>query len=62
VAANGGFGLKMMAYRARLLGATFRIEPGPRAGTRVIVALPMTQAAPPVPAGEGSARTDLDQQ
>lgn len=62
VAANGGFGLKMMAYRARLLGASFRIEPGPRAGTRVIVALPMTQAAPPVPAGEGSARTDLDQQ
>jgi signal transduction histidine kinase len=40
-----GLGLKMMAYRARLLGGTFRLEPGPRTGTRVIVAMPTPQAA-----------------
>ena len=40
-----GIGLKMMAYRARLLGATFRLEPGPRAGTRVVVVMP-TAATP----------------
>jgi two-component system, NarL family, sensor histidine kinase UhpB len=44
-AASGGFGLKMMAYRARLLGAAFRIEPGPSSGTRVAVAMPMALAA-----------------
>jgi two-component system, NarL family, sensor histidine kinase UhpB len=44
-AATGGFGLKMMAYRARLLGAAFRVEPGPGTGTRVAVAMPMALAA-----------------
>jgi len=58
-AATGGFGLKMMAYRARLLGATFRVEPGPRVGTRVVVAMPMASALPPV-APAASATMDLD--
>ena len=44
-AAADGLGLKMMAYRARLLGGAFRLEPGPCAGTRVTVAMPMAQAA-----------------
>jgi PAS domain S-box-containing protein len=44
--AADGIGLKIMAYRARLLGASFRIEPGPRAGTRVIVVMPLTPHAP----------------
>jgi two-component system, NarL family, sensor histidine kinase UhpB len=61
-AGNDGFGLKMMAYRARLLGGTFRIEPGLHAGTRIVVAMPMTQATPPAAASDASARTDLDQQ
>ena len=62
MAANGGFGLKMMAYRARLLGAAFRIEPGLRTGTRVAVAMPMAHATLQLLAGILSARADLDQQ
>ena len=54
-AARDGLGLKMMAYRARLIGASFRVETGPATGTRVIVVMPMV-ASP-----DGSARTDLDQ-
>jgi PAS domain S-box-containing protein len=45
--AADGIGLKIMAYRARLLGASFRIEPGPRAGTRVTVVMPLTPHALP---------------
>jgi signal transduction histidine kinase len=57
-AGGDGFGLKMMAYRARLVGATFRIEPGERAGTRVVVVMALAAA----PAHDRSARTDLDEQ
>lgn len=57
-----GFGLKMMAYRARLIGATFRVEPGRRTGTRVAVVVPMAQAASPAAADAGSARTDFHEQ
>ncbi|MBS0393026.1 MAG: PAS domain-containing protein [Proteobacteria bacterium] len=35
-----GLGLKMMAYRARLLGASFRIDPVDGGGTRISVAAP----------------------
>lgn len=35
-----GIGLKLMAYRARLMGGTLRIEPGPQRGTRVLVEVP----------------------
>jgi PAS domain S-box-containing protein len=35
-----GIGLKLMAYRARLMGGTLRIEPGPQRGTRVCVEVP----------------------
>lgn len=35
-----GIGLKLMAYRARLMGGTLRIEPGPQRGTRVVVEVP----------------------
>jgi len=44
-AGSDGFGLKMMAYRARLLGATFRLEPGAGGGTRVVVVMPTAAAA-----------------
>jgi two-component system, NarL family, sensor histidine kinase UhpB len=54
-----GFGLKMMAYRARLVGATFRIEPREPAGTHVVVVMPL---APAVAATDTSARSELDQQ
>ncbi len=35
---GGGLGLRMMRYRARLLGATLRIESLPGGGTRLVVA------------------------
>jgi signal transduction histidine kinase len=44
-AGSDGFGLKMMAYRARLLGATFRLEPGVGGGTRVVVVMPIATPA-----------------
>ena len=43
--AADGIGLKIMAYRARLLGASFRVEPGPHAGTRVVIVMPMAPHA-----------------
>jgi len=36
-----GRGLKTMAYRARLLGGSFLIEPGPEHGWRIVTAVPM---------------------
>jgi signal transduction histidine kinase len=57
-----GFGLKMMAYRARLVGASFRIERGARDGTRVVVVMPMSQVAAPAAAEAVSALADLDEQ
>jgi signal transduction histidine kinase len=40
-ATNGpGMGLRLMAYRADMIGATFKIEPLPRNGTRVTCLLP----------------------
>jgi hypothetical protein len=35
---GGGLGLRMMRYRARLLGATLRVESPPDGGTRLVVA------------------------
>ncbi len=39
-AGGAGLGLKMMAYRARLLGASFSIDPADGGGTRVTVSVP----------------------
>jgi PAS domain S-box-containing protein len=61
-ASSDGFGLKMMAYRARLIGATFRIEPAEPTGTRVLVIMPLAPAAAPAAAAETSARTELNEQ
>lgn len=44
-----GLGLKLMEYRARLLGGTFRIEPLPNSGSCVVVTIPplsTTESAP----------------
>lgn len=43
-AGGGGMGLRIMAYRARLLGATIDIRRGERAGTVVEVRLPLAAA------------------
>ncbi len=61
-ASGDGFGLKMMAYRARLIGASFRIEPGVPAGTRVLVVMPLAPSASPVGADAASTRPELDEQ
>jgi len=37
---KGGLGLKIMSYRARMVGGDFRIEDGEGGGTRVVCALP----------------------
>jgi signal transduction histidine kinase len=37
---NNGMGLRIMAYRASMIGATFEIEPLPKHGTRVTCTLP----------------------
>ncbi|HTB86257.1 MAG TPA: ATP-binding protein, partial [Candidatus Sulfotelmatobacter sp.] len=39
---NGGMGIKLMAYRADLIGANFSIERLPSRGTRVTCTLPAT--------------------
>lgn len=39
-AVSPGLGLKLMAYRARLVGGSLRIERGPQRGTRVVVDAP----------------------
>jgi len=45
-ARNGqGLGLRIMAYRANMIGATFNIEPLPESGTRVTCKLPSTGVA-----------------
>jgi signal transduction histidine kinase len=36
-----GLGLRTMAHRATMIGATFSIGPGPEGGTRVVCALPL---------------------
>lgn len=36
-AAGSGWGLAIMAERARMIGATMRIEPAPQRGTRIVV-------------------------
>ena len=36
----GGLGVRMMAYRARLLGGSVRFEPVPGGGTRVVTSVP----------------------
>jgi signal transduction histidine kinase len=61
-ASRDGLGLEMMAYRARLIGATFRIEAGEPAGTRVVVVMPLAPNVPCATAGDDSARAELDQQ
>ena len=44
-ARNGlGMGLRIMAYRAGMIGATFNIERLPDAGTRVTCKLPLNPA------------------
>jgi len=42
--ANGGMGLHLMAYRARMMGATLTIAEGPRGGTVVTCELPSREA------------------
>ncbi len=44
-AGGNGFGLKMMAYRARLIGAKFGVEPAPGTGTRIVVTMAMNAAS-----------------
>ena len=41
--AEDGFGIKMMAYRARLLGGSLRFEAIPGGGARVTVSVPVAQ-------------------
>jgi signal transduction histidine kinase len=45
-AGGDGMGLRIMAYRASMMGAAFAIERLPESGTRVICRLPSTSAAP----------------
>lgn len=42
--ASNGLGLKIMASRAELIGATFEVGPGKRGGTRVACCLPWGQS------------------
>ena len=44
--AGDGMGLRIMAYRAGMIGATFHIERLPDSGTRVTVKLPSNHTAP----------------
>ncbi len=46
---RGGLGLRIMAYRARMVGGSFRVEASPEGGTRVVATLPC-QAGDKVPA------------
>lgn len=41
---DAGMGLRIMAYRASMIGATFHIERLPDTGTRVVVCMPKTRA------------------
>jgi PAS domain S-box-containing protein len=43
-----GLGLKLMEYRARLVGGTFRVENRPPSGTRVVVTVPVPSPPPVV--------------
>ncbi len=43
--AGQGMGLRIMAYRANMIGATFNIERLPESGTRVTCRLPSGGAA-----------------
>lgn len=52
--ADGGMGLKIMRYRAALVGATLKFSVGRPGGTRIYCTLEQPAAA--VPAEEGSAR------
>lgn len=42
---NAGMGLRIMAYRASMVGATFQIERLPESGTRVTCRLPLNSGA-----------------
>jgi signal transduction histidine kinase len=44
-ARTGGMGLRIMEFRARMIGGQFQIQPGPDGGTVVSCALPLPQAA-----------------
>ena len=44
-AATPGVGLSSMRERAAETGGTFRVEPGPDGGTRVLARLPLTGGA-----------------
>ncbi len=46
---RGGLGLRIMAYRVRMVGGSFRVEASPEGGTRVVATLPC-QAGDKVPA------------
>lgn len=49
-----GMGLHLMAYRARMLGATLRIAPGRRSGTTVTCRVPICEpASAPAPGAAG---------
>jgi signal transduction histidine kinase len=45
VSEGSGLGLQLMAYRARMLGASLHIGPAPRGGTTVTCCLPLHAAA-----------------
>ena len=49
---RGGLGLRIMAYRARMVGGTFRLEANPEGGTRVVATLPCVTASSGVEHGE----------
>jgi signal transduction histidine kinase len=53
-----GMGLKIMAFRARLIGARLTIKPGEHSGTQVTVECPQ-RLEPQVPRMPGAAATDL---
>lgn len=50
---RGGLGLRIMAYRARMVGGTFRVEANPEGGTQVVATLPCVAASGDLERGEG---------
>jgi signal transduction histidine kinase len=42
VNANAGLGLRIMSYRAHLIGASLEVKPGEREGAVVTCALPVS--------------------
>ncbi len=48
-----GLGLRMMQYRARIMGGVFRVEPGSPGGTQVSISVRTQELRPPISQGPG---------